>query len=106
MSTLRKRQSKFVRLVILLLMHIHARGYEITFGDAYRDPRCKYGAPNSLHLMRLAIDLNLFKDGVYLTDTEDHREFGEYWESLDPDCSWGGHFNDGNHYSLAYMGRK
>ena len=104
--TLREKQSKFVKLIVLLLMHIHAKGYQVTFGDAYRDRRCSYGAPNSLHKIRLAIDLNLFKDGVYLLQTKDHRQFGEYWESLDPMCAWGGHFHDGNHYSLAHRGMK
>jgi len=46
---------------------------------------------------RLAIDLNLFKDGEYLTDTEDHRFLGEFWESLGG--TWGGRWDDGNHYS-------
>ena len=32
--------------------------------------------------------------------------FGAFWKSLDPDCCWGGDFNDGNHYSIAYQGRK
>jgi hypothetical protein len=47
--------------------------------------------------MRLAIDLNLFdSDGTYLTDTEDHRRLGEWWEAQGG--IWGGRFNDGNHY--------
>ena len=48
-------------------------GYEVTLGDAYRDPRCPYGSKDSDHHRRLAIDLNLFKNGVYLTRTKDHR---------------------------------
>ena len=79
-------------------------GFDITLGDAYRDPRCPYGRPKSLHKKRLAIDLNLFKDGVYLTSTDDHLPLGEYWESIGG--SWGGRFNDGNHYSLAHDGMR
>lgn len=60
--------------------------------------------PNSLHYIGLAIDLNLFKNGEYLKDTNDHKELGEFWESLGG--SWGGRFNDGNHYSLEHNGRK
>ena len=64
--------------------------------------------------MKLAIDLDLFKDGegfemgckVYLTKTEDHRKLGEFWESLHPLCRWGGRFGDGNHYSLEHGGVK
>jgi hypothetical protein len=61
---------------------------------------------NSLHFEGLAMDVDLFKDGVYLDRTSDHQQFGEYWESLHPDCRWGGRFEDGNHYSITYQGRK
>ena len=64
------------------------------------------GIRNSLHGLGLAIDLNLFKDGKYLSDTESHRPLGEYWESLGDDCCWGGRFSDGNHYSIAHEGKK
>jgi hypothetical protein len=65
-----------------------------------------YSHPSSNHKQRLAIDFNLFKDGVFLQGTEDHRPLGEYWESLDPLCRWGGRFNDGNHYSIEHEGIK
>jgi len=44
----------------------------------------------------MAVDLNLFKDCVYLAETEHHRELGEWWESIGG--IWGGRFEDGNHY--------
>jgi len=62
--------------------------------------------PKSLHYEGLAIDIDLFKNGIYLTSTEDHQSFGEFWEGLHPDCRWGGRFRDGNHYSLTYQDRK
>jgi hypothetical protein len=96
-----------------LLDYIHAAGYEVTGGELWRTPEQAainaergIGTETSLHRDRLAIDLNLFKNGVFLTSTEDHREFGEFWESLHPLCAWGGRFNDGNHYSLMHNGRK
>lgn len=106
-GTLGKDQREFTLDVANLIIYMYERGYEATFGDAYRDPRShgkqgvfkSYGAAKSAHKHRLAIDLNLFKDGVYLTETEDHREFGEFWESLRPSHVWGGRFEDGNHYS-------
>lgn len=98
-ETLRQKQSRFVRMVVYLIHFAHSKGYELTFGDAYRDPRCNYGSEVSFHKKRLAIDLNLFKDGKYLTRTMDHRELGEYWESIGG--TWGGRFEDGNHYSLG-----
>jgi hypothetical protein len=102
--TLREKQSKFVRMVALLVQFAYERGYELTFGDAFRHPNCPYGRKRSLHKSRLAIDLNLFKDGKYLSKTEDHRPLGEYWESIGG--SWGGRFNDGNHYSIEHQGRR
>ena len=108
------KQRKFTRLLPLLFNKAHELGYEVTLGDAYRDSRVfghlgekeGYGHKNSNHKQRLAIDLNLFKAGVFLQETEDHRELGEWWENLDVDCCWGGRFNDGNHYSLKHNGYK
>lgn len=104
--TLREKQSLFARLVADLIIYAYEQGYELTFGDAYRDVRCRYGHDTTLHRIRLAIDLNLFLNGKYLTDTEDHRPLGEYWESLHPLCRWGGRFQDGNHYSMEHEGMR
>ena len=99
--TLGEKQRKFVRMVADLIIFAYSKGYELTFGDAW----AKTGhRANSNHYVRLAIDLNLFKAGKWLTETEDHRELGEYWESIGG--SWGGRFGDGNHYSLEHKGRK
>ena len=94
--SLRKRQSEFARMVPRLIDYAHSLGLEVTLGDAYRDPRCPYGSKSSRHRSRLAIDLNLFRDGDYLTKTEDHTQLGEWWEQQGG--IWGGRFNDGNHY--------
>jgi len=111
---LSKKQRLFTRNVALLIEWAYQHGYELTFGDAYRDPRvfgslgtkAGYGRKYSNHKVRLAIDFNLFKEGKYLTSTEDHRPLGEFWESLGNGCTWGGHFDDGNHYSIEHEGRK
>lgn len=102
--SLREKQSKFAHMVALLILHAEALGYEVTFGDAYRDERVQYGNPKSLHRKRLAVDLNLFRDNEYLSKNEDHQPLGEYWESIGG--SWGGRFGDGNHYSLEDDGMK
>ena len=100
-ESLRHKQSRFVRMVALLIIEAHRLGYELTFGDAYATTG---HMRNSLHYQRLAIDLNLFRDGEYLVTTEDHLPLGEYWESIGG--AWGGRFEDGNHYSLSHQGRK
>ncbi len=104
-------QRKFVLLKAKLVIWAYENGYELTDGDAYRDPRLHgrignkrgYGSRNSFHKKRLAQDYNLFKDGKYLTTTESHKPLGEYWKSLDEECTWGGDFKkeDGNHYSFG-----
>lgn len=96
-------QSRFALEVSKLIIVADILGYQVTFGDAYRDPRCNYGSAKSKHRKRLAIDLNLFKDGVWLEKTEDHAVLGAYWKSIGG--IWGGDFPqteystpDGNHY--------
>lgn len=64
------------------------------------------GIRRTAHSLQLALDLNAFKEGRYLTKTDDWRELGEYWESLHPLCRWGGRFDDGNHLSFEYDGVK
>ncbi len=129
-----KKQELFSRLLGQLLVFIHAMGYQVRMGDVWaRDdheenknlwekfkrfliktikpdtvflkPRHSKG---SVHPLKLAVDLNLFKDGKFLTKTEDHKLIGEYWKSLHDLCRWGGDFSrkDGNHYSLFHQGRK
>jgi hypothetical protein len=110
--TLGQKQRKFTLMISDLICWAYNHGYELTFGDAYRDRRLHgnigekkaYGHKNSNHKQRLAVDFNLFKDGEYLTSTESHKPLGEYWESVGG--TWGGRFNDGNHYSLEHNGYK
>jgi hypothetical protein len=111
--TLRQKQSLFVQLAGTLIKQAQSLGFELTFGEAYRSPEeaarlaaLGKGIRNSLHTVRLAIDLNLFRDGVYLSSAEAHRPLGEWWEQQNPLCRWGGRFSDGNHYSLEHEGRK
>ncbi len=111
--TLGEKQRLFAGLVGKLLIHIYEQGYEVTLDWAYRPPEVAayyadlgIGIRSSLHTVKLAVDLNLFKDGVWLRTTAEHRPFGEWWEEQNPGCCWGGRFGDGNHYSLAHDGRK
>jgi len=64
------------------------------------------GIRNSLHERRLAMDLNLFKGGALLTKAEDYEPLGVYWESLDPQCCWGGRFSDADHFSITDGGQR
>ncbi len=106
--SLRVTQSEYAYLVGKLILQAYEMGYSVTLGDAYRDPRLHgavgvkqgYGHPRSAHKQRLAIDLNLFKDGVFLGATEDHRPLGEWWEKQHKLARWGGRFKDGASIAL------
>ena len=122
--TLGEKQRIFTRLVGILIEWAYRNGYEITLGEAYRTPeqaalnaKKGTGIANSLHTQRLAIDLNLFKNGVYLTDSEDYKQLGVIWKSMSESgfkCCWGGGFRDakgnpkpdGNHFSIEHGGIK
>lgn len=120
--TLRQKQSYFVVMVSHLINYAYENGYELTFGDAlafnlrtfvlsllkpllsekrYKNLLARAHSKLSFHYKRLAIDFNLFKDGKFLTETEDHYLLGQYWISMGG--TWGGDFKrkDGNHYSFG-----
>lgn len=116
--SLSAKQQRFTECVATLIAYAVSRGYGLTFGDAYRDPRLhgpfgerkpgSYAAASSVHKLRLAVDLNLFVDGEYITsgDHYAYQELGTFWESMDKDARWGGHFDDANHFSFTHYGVK
>lgn len=111
--TLGEQQRLFAKHVGLLIDRIYSEGYECTLDWCYRPPEVAayyadlgIGIRSSLHTKKLAIDLNLFRDGVWLRTTEQHQPIGEWWEQGHPLCRWGGRFGDGNHYSMEYGGVK
>ncbi len=90
----------------LIIWAFNNADYGLTFGESYDDDRVGH-MKNSNHYIRLAQDLNLFKDGMYLSDTEAYRTLGEHWKTIDPLARWGGDFKskDGNHFSFLWEGR-
>ena len=114
-ETLRQKQSRFALGVALLIQHADGIGYQVTLGEAWRTPEQAklnasrgIGTLSSLHIERLAIDINLYRDGEWLQKSDDHKPLGEWWESLGPDYKWGGRFQraDGNHYSITPDGKR
>lgn len=109
-------QKEFTLKVAQLINYAYARGWELTLGDAYRDPRVhghfgerqSYSASSSQHKRRLAIDLNLFVAGEYITDGDHpaYQALGAEWKAMHTKASWGGDFNDANHFSFEYQGYK
>ena len=113
---LRQEQMAFVGDVILLLEKAKELGYEVTLGEALRPVEMqalyvkqgKSKTMDSQHLKKLAIDLNLFFNGVVCTAAE-IKPLGVYWESLNKLNRWGGswrgavesgqsHFVDSPHF--------
>ena len=114
--TLGDTQREFTLAVGKLILYTYGFGYELTFGDAYRDKRVhgefnkkkSYSAGKSVHKIRLAVDFNLFVSGVWIQDGEHEawKELGEYWKTLHALARWGGDFKDANHFSFTYWGCK
>jgi hypothetical protein len=103
-------QNEFAANVAKLIQHAHALGYQITLGELYRPPiladiyaKKGIGIRNSVHCVKLAIDVALFKDGEYLTDSKDYAELHAYWQDLGGAPAIPG---DGNHFSMGYQGRR
>jgi len=97
---LNEQQWRFCYLTSFLIQFAFLRGYKLRYDDAYATSGHKI---NSMHYSHLAIDISLYdKDGKYLDKTEDHRFLGEFWESLDSECVWGGRWSDGNHYQYGH----
>lgn len=107
--SLGKDQETFSRLITKHLQWLFDNGYEVRLGDCYRDPRVHgeygekvgYGAAKSQHKKKLALDINLFKDGIYLTTSDGHKESAIHWESLNKHCRSGIRYSDSNHYEYV-----
>lgn len=114
---LSERQRLFTKCLGALIQYATQQGYELTLGEGYiaEDRKTRNGQMvkdgvhmrGSLHYYRLAQDLNLFVGGVYITDGSHPawKDLGEFWESLDAACRWGGRFRDANHVSVTWGGR-
>lgn len=104
--TLREKQSLFAFNLSMLIQFAYENGYEITMGEAFRTKCQQYlyfcgykimeigsslklaktsqksKTMSSLHLLKLACDINLFKDGTLLSSKEDFKLLSTYWKGL------------------------
>jgi hypothetical protein len=109
--SLNTEQAAFMQDVARLILWAHDSGYDVTGGELHRtaEQALLYaqqgkGIVDSNHTRRLAIDLNLFRDGKYLTDSKDYAMLGQKWKQMHPQNVWGGDFSkpDGNHFSRRF----
>lgn len=104
-------QEQFAQSAAKLIQQAITLGYTVTLGEAWRTPQQAQwnadhgtGIAHSLHLERLAIDLNFFWHGAYVTDGAKLADIGRWWKSQGPLYRWGGdftHLPDGNHFSIS-----
>jgi hypothetical protein len=113
--TLRQARCAYSIALATLILRAGDYGLEIAIDEVTdrvteKDPTTDH-MKGSLHEIGLAADLLLYRNGVYLTSTEDYRKLGELWEQMGKqlglDLAWGGHFSkpDGNHFSLRWNGK-
>lgn len=112
--SLRQARCDFSRCLADLIIHATELGYEAAFDEVTeriteKDPTSDH-MKGSLHHIGLAGDVLLYKDGKYLTSTEEYLPLGTFWESLgitrNLPLRWGGRFKDGNHFSYEWGGKK
>ena len=112
---LSEKRILFTRLLAELVLWAEKNGYDLaldqvkrTEAEAAANAAKGSGIRNSLHLIGLAADLNLYINGVYQQTTEAHKAIGAKWKTMHPLARWGGDFSkpDGNHYSLEHNGVK
>ena len=105
MSELLNKQMAFPLMLARLILYAYELGYTMTFGEGYDDDGIGH-AKGSTHYSRLAQDINLFLNGVWLDKgpamEKGHGLLHDKWDTL------GGAKrikNDLNHYSVEYQGR-
>lgn len=115
--SLREKQSLFLFNVHKLIEWAYRNGFELTGGELWRT-RAQvllnfYGYDvvendgvlsliktiatsqtlKSRHPQRLAIDLNVFRNGLWIRSAVDIKPLGDYWVSLHTDNVWGSDWN-------------
>jgi len=126
--SLSDKQWIFLQNVGNLITYAAKNGYKLTGGELYRtedqqwlyyngktihdgeliDDTRKSKTMKSKHLKRLAVDLNIFKNGVLTYKYEDVEPLGRYWMSLNKNNRWGGdwnknHENDDNFKDIPHF---
>ncbi|MBT8439842.1 MAG: M15 family peptidase [Gammaproteobacteria bacterium] len=110
--TLGEKQELFSRMLPLLILYAQFLGYQIRCGDTFRDKRVHgdfgekkgYSSKWSVHKLKLASDLYLTEDGVFLRGeaaNKAHSKLHDFWDLLGGAQRIEG---DLNHYSLEHNG--
>ena len=91
--TLSQKRILFTHLIAELIIWASKNEYDLaldqvkrTEAEAAKNAAKGVGIANSLHLLGLAADLNLYIGGAYQETTEAHRKIGEKWKTMHPLC--------------------
>ena len=98
MGKLVDAQWAFLKDVATLIQFIETEGDMATGGELQRTSyqQVEYirtgrsKTMNSLHLSKLAVDLAIFHDGIWLQDRDSLMKYGAFWQGLHEDNEWGG----------------
>ena len=100
-----QEQAAFLKHVCKLIQYAFDMGFVVTGGELERKIEMqeiyvrtgRSKTMDSRHLKKCAVDLNFFtEENGKLTLTYDVaklKPLGQFWESLDPQNSWGGNWN-------------
>ena len=129
---LHEKQLLFPKLLANFILFGIDSGYQFKTGECLRpswvahvNDHFKRGVKNSLHTKALAIDLEIYYEGTWLTGPAQSGAFyidrlrllGDYWERLGVaqssmlhgdtvETHWGGRFGDYGHFSIGHGGVK
>jgi peptidoglycan L-alanyl-D-glutamate endopeptidase CwlK len=94
-------QNTFSANLSALINAIHVSGMTCSMGECYRTSeqqeiyikQGKSKTNNSMHCLRLAVDINIFINGQLIAEAEKLAALGKYWRDLHPQNRWGGDWN-------------
>jgi hypothetical protein len=100
--TLGDKRRRFTEAKALLIQYVQYRGWKAAEDYLKRCQECPVGDHDSVHKLGLAVDLNLYINGVYIRDERGHEELHDFWDLLGgaPRID-----DDMNHYSFEHNGK-
>ncbi len=99
--TLGQKQEEFSVMIAKLILWGDLQGYKMRLGEGYDDDNEGH-MKGSLHYIKLAQDIFIFKPGTKEQDLEAHERMHDAWDALGgaPRIE-----EDMNHYSIVWNGR-
>ena len=114
--SLNEKQARFTYKIAKLIVCVDEElSFRIIAGELFRtkEQATWYaeqgkGIKKSLHCLKLALDLVIYKNGTISWDYKDYEAVANIWKKMDPDARWGGDFRnrDEFHFSFEHGGIK